>query len=54
MLALEAVLVAGVAALLGAALGSIYGWLGAKSALGILAEVTPSIFPGCTSWAFWR
>ncbi|WP_457962764.1 ABC transporter permease [Arthrobacter sp. D1-29] len=43
MLALEAVLVAGVAALLGAALGSIYGWLGAKSALGSLAEVTPSI-----------
>jgi putative ABC transport system permease protein len=43
MLALEAVLVAGVAALLGTGLGIVYGWLGAKSALGSLATVTPSV-----------
>lgn len=43
MLALEAALVAGVAALLGSVLGSLYGWLGARSALGSLAEVTPSV-----------
>lgn len=43
MLALEAVLVAGVAALIGAALGSMYGWLGAMSALGSVATVAPSI-----------
>ena len=43
MLALEAVLVAGVAALLGTGLGVVYGWLGAKSALGSLAEVTPAV-----------
>ncbi|MEE2528769.1 ABC transporter permease [Pseudarthrobacter sp. J75] len=43
MLALEAVLVAGVAALMGAALGSMYGWLGAMSALGSVATVSPSI-----------
>jgi putative ABC transport system permease protein len=35
--------VAGVAALLGTGLGIVYGWLGAKSALGSLAAVTPSI-----------
>lgn len=43
MLALEAALVAGVAALLGSVLGSLYGWLGARSALGSLAEVTPAV-----------
>lgn len=43
MLALEAVLVAAVAAILGSALGVVYGWLGAMSALGGLADVTPSI-----------
>lgn len=44
MLAVEAVLIAGVAALLGVALGMLYGWLGAQSALGLVAVVTPS-FP---------
>lgn len=34
MLALEAVLIAGVAAVIGSALGVLYGWLGAQSALG--------------------
>jgi putative ABC transport system permease protein len=43
MLALEAVLVAAVAALLGSALGTVYGWLGARSALGSLAAVTPVV-----------
>ena len=43
MLALEAVLIAGVAAIIGSALGSLYGWLGAKSALGEFAEVTAVI-----------
>ena len=43
MLALEAVLVAAVAALLGSALGTVYGWLGARSALGSLATVTPVV-----------
>ncbi len=43
MLALEAVLIAGVAALMGAALGSVYGWLGAQSALGAFASVTLSL-----------
>lgn len=44
MLAVEAVLIAGVAALLGVVLGMLYGWLGAQSALGLIAVVTPS-FP---------
>jgi putative ABC transport system permease protein len=43
MLALEAVLVAGVAAVLGSALGIAYGWLGAKAALGPVAEVVPVV-----------
>ncbi|NYD76524.1 ABC transporter permease [Arthrobacter cupressi] len=43
MLALEAVLVAGVAAVLGSALGTAYGWLGAKAALGPVAEVVPVV-----------
>jgi len=43
MLAIEAVLVAGVAAVLGAALGIAYGWLGAKAALGPVAEVVPVV-----------
>lgn len=40
MLALEAVLVAGVAAVIGTVLGILYGWLGAQSALGTFATVT--------------
>ena len=44
MLAVEAVLIAGVAALIGIVLGMLYGWLGAQSALGTVAVVTPS-FP---------
>ncbi|MER2136105.1 MAG: ABC transporter permease [Arthrobacter sp.] len=43
MLALEAVLIAGVAALFGLALGAVYGWLGAQSALGAFADVTPAL-----------
>ena len=43
MLALEAVLIAGVAALMGAVLGSLYGWLGAQSALGSFASVALSL-----------
>lgn len=43
MLAIEAVLVAGVAAVLGTVLGIVYGWLGAKSALGSVADVVPAI-----------
>ena len=43
MLALEAVLIAGVAALMGAVLGSVYGWLGAQSALGSFAAVALSV-----------
>ncbi|WP_405472091.1 ABC transporter permease [Paenarthrobacter ilicis] len=43
MLAIEAVLVAGVAAVLGAGLGAVYGWMGAQSALGGVATVTPSV-----------
>lgn len=43
MLALEAVLIAGVAALLGLGLGAVYGWLGAQSALGGFADVTPAL-----------
>ncbi|WP_299169617.1 ABC transporter permease [uncultured Arthrobacter sp.] len=44
MLAIEAVLIAGVAALIGIVLGMLYGWLGAQAALGTVAAVTPS-FP---------
>ncbi|TJY68858.1 ABC transporter permease [Arthrobacter sp. CAU 1506] len=43
MLALEAVLIAGVAALIGAVLGAVYGWLGAQSALGAFAAVVPDV-----------
>jgi putative ABC transport system permease protein len=43
MLAVEAVLIAGVAALLGSGLGVLYGWLGARSALGGITTVTPSV-----------
>ncbi|MCG2622383.1 ABC transporter permease [Arthrobacter sp. I2-34] len=43
MLALEAVLVAGVAALIGTVLGVLYGWLGARSALGVFGDVAPSL-----------
>lgn len=43
MLAVEAVLVAGVAALLGTVLGVLYGWLGAQSALGGIAAVSASV-----------
>lgn len=43
MLAIEAVLVAGVAAVLGTILGIVYGWLGAKSALGSVADVVPVV-----------
>ncbi|WP_115789384.1 ABC transporter permease [Arthrobacter silvisoli] len=43
MLAIEAVLVAGVAAVLGSALGIAYGWLGAKAALGPVADVVPVV-----------
>ncbi len=43
MLAVEAVLIAGVAAMIGCVLGSVYGWLGAQSALGAIAVVEPSI-----------
>jgi putative ABC transport system permease protein len=43
MLAIEAVLVAGVAAVLGTVLGVVYGWLGAKSALGGVADVVPVV-----------
>ncbi|MFJ2507738.1 ABC transporter permease [Arthrobacter citreus] len=43
MLALEAVLIAGVAALIGLGLGAVYGWLGAQSALGAFADVVPAL-----------
>ncbi|MCQ1995116.1 ABC transporter permease [Arthrobacter sp. zg-Y1171] len=43
MLALEAVLIAGVAALMGSILGSLYGWLGAESALGSFTTVALSL-----------
>ncbi|GAB3526100.1 ABC transporter permease [Arthrobacter monumenti] len=43
MLAVEAVLIAGVAALIGIGLGALYGWLGAQSALGLFAAVTPQL-----------
>lgn len=43
MLAIEAVLIAGVAALSGAVLGVFYGWAGAKSALGVMGTVAPAV-----------
>ncbi len=43
MLAVEAVLIAGVAALLGSILGVLYGWLGTQSALGGIADVSVSV-----------
>ncbi|MFJ5958544.1 ABC transporter permease [Paenarthrobacter sp. NPDC092416] len=43
MLAIEAVLVAGVAALLGAGMGIVYGWLGAQATLGGVADVVPAV-----------
>ncbi len=43
MLAVEAVLIAGVAALLGTGLGVLYGWLGAQSALGGTVPVVASV-----------
>ncbi len=43
MLALEAVLVAAVAAIMGTVLGVAYGWLGAMSALGGVVDVSPAI-----------
>ncbi len=43
MLALEALLIAGVAAVIGSVLGAVYGWAGAQSALGAFAEVTAVI-----------
>ncbi|YCH10169.1 ABC transporter permease [Arthrobacter sp. alpha11c] len=43
MLAIEAVLVAGVAAVLGAGIGIVYGWLGAQAALGGVADVVPAV-----------
>lgn len=43
MLAVEAVLIAGVAAAFGCLLGVVYGWLGVQSALGAITPVTPSI-----------
>ncbi|WP_335644527.1 ABC transporter permease [Arthrobacter crystallopoietes] len=43
MLALEAVLIAGVAALIGSGLGILYGWLGAQSALGTFTAVVPDV-----------
>ncbi|MFK0038742.1 ABC transporter permease [Paenarthrobacter sp. NPDC090517] len=43
MLAIEAVLVAGVAAIMGAGLGIVYGWLGAQASLGGVATVVPAV-----------
>ncbi|MGR0159681.1 ABC transporter permease [Paenarthrobacter nitroguajacolicus] len=43
MLAIEAVLVAGVAAIMGAGLGIVYGWLGAQATLGGVATVVPAV-----------
>ncbi|WP_449373322.1 FtsX-like permease family protein [Arthrobacter psychrolactophilus] len=43
MLAIEAVLIAGVAAIIGSVLGVAYGWAGAQSALGSFAEITAVI-----------
>ena len=43
MLAIEAVLVAGVAAIMGAGMGIVYGWLGAQATLGGVATVVPTV-----------
>ncbi|WP_049829944.1 ABC transporter permease [Arthrobacter sp. RIT-PI-e] len=43
MLAVEAVLIAGVAALLGSLLGAVYGGAGARSALGGVTAVVPAV-----------
>ncbi|MHA7269737.1 FtsX-like permease family protein [Arthrobacter sp. HLT1-20] len=43
MLALEALLIAGVAAIIGSVLGAVYGWAGAQSALGSFTQVTAVI-----------
>ncbi|ALE06494.1 hypothetical protein AL755_15235 [Arthrobacter sp. ERGS1:01] len=43
MLALEAVLIAGVAAVIGSTLGVLYGWAGAQAALGKFTAVTATI-----------
>ncbi len=43
MLALEALLIAGVAAVIGSVLGTLYGWAGAQSGLGTFTEVTAVI-----------
>jgi putative ABC transport system permease protein len=43
MLALEAVLIAGVAAIIGSVLGVVYGWLGAQAALGGYTAVTATV-----------
>ncbi|BCW59277.1 ABC transporter permease [Arthrobacter sp. StoSoilB20] len=43
MLAIEAVLVAGVAAIMGAGMGIVYGWLGAQATLGGVASVVPAV-----------
>jgi putative ABC transport system permease protein len=43
MLAIEAVLIAGVAAIIGSVLGAVYGWAGAQSALGSFADITAVI-----------
>ena len=43
MLALEAVLISGVAAVMGSLLGVLYGWLGAQAALGSFATVGLSL-----------
>ncbi|GGV46193.1 ABC transporter permease [Paenarthrobacter nicotinovorans] len=43
MLAIEAVLVAGVAAIMGAGMGIVYGWLGAQATLGGVATVIPTV-----------
>lgn len=43
MLALEALLIAGVAALFGCVLGALYGWLGAVTVLGRFTNVAPTL-----------
>ncbi|MGP4033166.1 ABC transporter permease [Pseudarthrobacter sp. 1C304] len=43
MLALEALLITGVAATFGCVLGALYGWLGAVTVLGRFTNVTPSL-----------
>ncbi|GAA1989131.1 FtsX-like permease family protein [Isoptericola halotolerans] len=43
MLAIEGLLIAGVGAVLGVALGLVYGWSGAAAALGVMGDVTLSV-----------